>query len=187
MEIDLSDISRLYRKAHEVRYSRHEVHDRLKPNILQYDYLSLRMLVTDVKKLLTEVPSPVGNDPGIAIDIGCGKSPYREIIEARGFVVKTMDIDGNDSPDYVGTIENTGLPDGSADLVICTQVLEHSLNPGRGLQEIYRILGVCRHAAIRPTCSLNRVNHPFLLQIVSTDLVGSARHNLLGGKDAMPV
>jgi hypothetical protein len=93
-------------------------------SIFQYDYLSLRMLVTDVKKLVVEVPSPVGKDPGIAVDIGCGKSPYRELIESRGFVVKTMDIDSNGSPDYVGTIEDTGLPDASADLVICTQVLE---------------------------------------------------------------
>jgi len=84
MEIDLSDISRLYRKAHEVRYSRHEVHDRLKPNIFQYDYLSLRMLVTDVNSLVKDVPSPVEKDTGIAIDIGCGKSPYREIVESSG-------------------------------------------------------------------------------------------------------
>jgi hypothetical protein len=43
---------------------------------------------------------------------------------------------------------------------------------------------VCRHDAIRTTCSPNRGSHPFLLQVVGTDLVGSARHNLLGGEDA---
>ena len=101
MEIDLSDISRLYRKAREAGHSRHDVHDRLRPSIFQYDYLSLRMLVTDVKKLVVEVPSPVGKDPGIAVDIGCGKSPYRELIESRGFVVKTMHIDSNGSPDML--------------------------------------------------------------------------------------
>jgi len=51
-----------------------------------------------------------------------------------------MDIDETHSPDYTGTLEDTGLPDGSVDLVICTQVLEHSLDPRRGLQEIFRIL-----------------------------------------------
>src|ERR1700730_13953658 len=35
------------------------------------------------------------------------------------------------------------------------------------------------------TCSLHRGSHPFLLQIVDTDLVGSARHNLLGGENAV--
>src|SRR5271165_7216088 len=43
---------------------------------------------------------------------------------------------------------------------------------------------VCRHDATRTTCSPNRGSHPFLLRVVDTDLVGSARHNLLGGKDA---
>ena len=35
------------------------------------------------------------------------------------------------------------------------------------------------------TCSLHRGSHPFLLQIIGTDLVGSARHNLLGGENAV--
>src|SRR5258707_420703 len=44
---------------------------------------------------------------------------------------------------------------------------------------------VSRHAATRTTCSLNRGSHPFLLQILSTDLVRSARHNLLGRQQAV--
>jgi 2-polyprenyl-3-methyl-5-hydroxy-6-metoxy-1,4-benzoquinol methylase len=140
MEIDLSDISSSFREAHAVRYSRHDVRDRLKPNIFQYDYLSLRTLAIDVERLIAEVPSPPKTHSTIALDIGCGKSPYRELLESRGFVVKTMDIDDTASPDYVGRIEYTGLPDLFADLVICTQVLEHSHDPGKGLREIFRIL-----------------------------------------------
>jgi 2-polyprenyl-3-methyl-5-hydroxy-6-metoxy-1,4-benzoquinol methylase len=140
MEIDLADISSSFHEAHAVRYSRHDVHDRLKPNILQYDYLSLRALAIDVERLIAEAPSPARTRSAIALDIGCGKSPYRELLEARGFLVKTMDIDDTASPDYVGRIEYTGLPNSFADLVICTQVLEHSLDPGKGLQEIFRIL-----------------------------------------------
>jgi len=140
MEINLSDISSSFREAHAFRYSGHEVRDRLRPSIFQYDYLSLSTLATDVDRLLAEVPRPVGIRRAIALDIGCGKSPYREPLESRGFVVKTMDIDNNASPDYVGSIEDTGLPNAFADLVICTQVLEHSIHPGKGLQEIYRIL-----------------------------------------------
>jgi SAM-dependent methyltransferase len=140
MEIDLSDISSPFHEAHAVRYSRHDVRDRLKPNIFQYDYLSLRALALDVERLIAEVPPPARAGSAVALDIGCGKSPYRELLESRGFLVKTMDIDDDASPDYVGRIEYTGLPNSSADLVICTQVLEHSLDPGEGLQEIFRIL-----------------------------------------------
>jgi hypothetical protein len=43
---------------------------------------------------------------------------------------------------------------------------------------------VCRHDATRTTCSPNRGSHPFLLQVVGTDLVRSAWDNLLGGEDA---
>jgi 2-polyprenyl-3-methyl-5-hydroxy-6-metoxy-1,4-benzoquinol methylase len=140
MEIDLSDISASFRDAHAVRYSRHDVLDRLKPSILQYDYLSLHALATDVERLIAEVPAPVGTPSPIALDIGCGKSPYRDVLESRGFLVKTMDIDDTASPDYVGSIEYTSLTDSFADLVICTQVLEHSLDPDKGVQEIFRIL-----------------------------------------------
>jgi len=43
---------------------------------------------------------------------------------------------------------------------------------------------VCWHDATRTTCSPNRGSHPFLLQVVGTDLIGSARYNLLGREDA---
>jgi SAM-dependent methyltransferase len=140
VQIEISDIAASFRKAHEVKYSRHDVPDRLKPNMLQYDYLTLSALAADVKQLMLEVPIPLENGPAIALDIGCGKSPYRELLESRGFIVKTLDINDANSPDYTGTIEDTGLPDGSVDLIICTQVLEHSLDPRKGLQEISRIL-----------------------------------------------
>jgi 2-polyprenyl-3-methyl-5-hydroxy-6-metoxy-1,4-benzoquinol methylase len=140
MEIDLLDISSSFRAAHAIRYSRHDVRDRLRPSILQYDYLSLSALAGDVEQLLAEVPRLVGSDPAIALDIGCGKSPYRGLLASRGFAVTTLDIDDTTSPDHVGRIEDTGLPDASVDLVICTQVLEHSANPGLGLREIHRIL-----------------------------------------------
>jgi len=140
MQIDISDIAASFQKAHKVKYSRHDIPDRLEPSMLQYDYLTLSALAGDVKRLLLEVPPQARNGAAIALDIGCGTSPYREFLESRGFVVKTMDIDDNDSPDYTGTIEDTGLPDGSVDLVICTQVLEHSLDPRKGVQEIWRIL-----------------------------------------------
>jgi SAM-dependent methyltransferase len=98
------------------------------------------MLATDVQRLVEEVALPVERRPGMAIDIGCGESPYRTMLESCGFVIKTLDLDNNTSPDYVGSVENTGLPDASVDLVICTQVLEHCLNPSDGLREIFRIL-----------------------------------------------
>jgi SAM-dependent methyltransferase len=140
MEIDLADMSSAFRATHQKRSSRHAVPDRLTPSIFQYDYLGLHSLVADVERLIAGVPAPPGDNRPIALDLGCGKSPYRELIEARGFVLKTMDIDNGPAPDFVGTLEETGLPDGFADLVLCTQVLEHSMDPDRGVKDIFRIL-----------------------------------------------
>jgi SAM-dependent methyltransferase len=142
MEIDLSDIRSAFHKMHAVKHSRHNVQDRIRPSLFQYDYLTLSTLVADVQRLIAEVPCRTGvdQDTTVALDLGCGKSPYRFLLRSRGFVVKTMDIDPDSAADYQGTIEETGLPDQSIDLAICTQVLEHSIDPGQGLREICRIL-----------------------------------------------
>jgi SAM-dependent methyltransferase len=140
VEINLSDIGAGYRELSPGRHSRHAASDRLQPSLLQYDYLALSTLTADVRRLLGEVPPPSGAEGGIALDIGCGNSPYRALAESRGFRLKTLDISGDSGPDFVGTVEDTGLPDGFADLVLCTQVLEHSLDPERGLRDIHRIL-----------------------------------------------
>jgi SAM-dependent methyltransferase len=140
VEIDVLDMAGSFEGIHQKRSSRHAASDRLRPSIFQYDYLALSALVADVARLIAEVPTCSGAARGIALDVGCGKSPYRELIEPRGFVLRTLDIDAHSGADFVGAIEATGLPDGFADLVVCTQVLEHSLDPTRGLGEMFRIL-----------------------------------------------
>ena len=51
---------------------------------------------------------------------------------------------------------------------------------------------VCKHyklgfrcGATRGICSPNRGDHSFVLQVQGSDLVRSARHNLLGGEDTV--
>src|SRR5258706_11261636 len=122
MEIDLADISSAFRHTQDARKSRHAVSDRVTPSIFQYDYLSLDALAADVARLIAEVPLTPGDGKLRALDIGCGNSPYRELIESRGLAVQTMDIDDRTEPDFVGAVEDTRLPGGSFDLVLCTQV-----------------------------------------------------------------
>ena len=57
--------------------------------------------------------------------------------------VKTLDIDKDSDADFIADIcENNSniIPDDSFDLIICTEVLEHTLNPFDAVKEIYRIL-----------------------------------------------
>ena len=59
-------------------------------------------------------------------------------------VIETLDIDPASEATYVADIcrNNAGLiAPGRFDLVVCTEVLEHTLNPFAAVEEIRRILG----------------------------------------------
>jgi SAM-dependent methyltransferase len=140
MEIDLTDIASAFRQKHDTRKSQHGVSDRITPSIFQYDYLILDALASDVARLIREIQFEIGGVKPAALDIGCGNSPYRALLESRGLSVKTMDIDNASKPDVIGAVEDTKLPEASLDLILCTQVLEHANRPDLGVQEIFRIL-----------------------------------------------
>ena len=57
--------------------------------------------------------------------------------------VMTLDIDPNSGADYIADITNTNsslIPDSFFDAIICTEVLEHTLNPFSAVNELHRIL-----------------------------------------------
>jgi len=138
VRLDLATIRDRFTAVQRGKQSRHSVRDRTHPSIFQYDYLTLSTLSSDVQTLIAELPAPA---PGArALDLGSDKSPYREPLTARGFEVRTLDITLDLGADYAGTAEQTGLPDESFDVVLCTQVLEHSQNPWAAAAEIRRIL-----------------------------------------------
>lgn len=135
MRIDIAAMREAFLAAQAGKKSRHSVVDRTSPSLWQYDYLALSTLRQDVGALISEVPPG-----GVALDVGADKSPYRGLLEARGFTVKTIDVGAESGADFTGTVEQTGLADGSFDLVLCTQVLEHCDDPWQGVREIRRIV-----------------------------------------------
>lgn len=136
MRIELDDIQQPFRTQQRGKESPHTIGARLHPSRLQYDYLALRTLSDDIRRLLAIIQSPGGT----ALDVGSHRSPYRKLIEACGYTLKTLDLTRADGADYAGTAEETFLPGESFELVICTQVLEHSDNPWQVVREIRRIL-----------------------------------------------
>jgi len=56
--------------------------------------------------------------------------------------VETLDIDPNSGATYIADITkyNEFLPDGSFDIIVCTEVLEHTLDPFSAIKEMYRLL-----------------------------------------------
>lgn len=56
--------------------------------------------------------------------------------------VETLDIDHNSGATYIADITkyNRFLPDEKFDIIVCTEVLEHTLDPFSAVKEIYRLL-----------------------------------------------
>lgn len=77
----------------------------------------------------------------VVVDIGAGTAPYKKLISHERYI-------GVDIEDRGGVIDvliediNKGLslPDSIADLVLCTEVLEHVRKPGDVVNELFRIL-----------------------------------------------
>lgn len=138
MELDIGNLSAASQPLRDSRRSRHSVADRSTPSLRQYDYLILKALGQTIRALIERCPASPSR--ASALDLGASDSPYKNLLEANGYLVKTLDLDRSRGADYEGTIESTGLPDHSFDLVLCTEVFEHSLNPWQGIGEIQRIL-----------------------------------------------
>ena len=138
MRLAIADLKSRFTATQAGKKSRHLPEDRINPSVFQYDYLTLRRLSDDIQQLIGELPTAA---PGsVVLDLGSDKCPYRELLEGRGYTVKTLDLTRDNGADYAGTAEETGLPDRSFDVVLCTQVIEHCMNPWRALSEAARIL-----------------------------------------------
>lgn len=65
--------------------------------------------------------------------------------------ISTLDIDKNSNATYIADLCNKNIdliPSNYFDIVICTEVLEHTLNPFNAVNEIHRILKTGGHCFI---------------------------------------
>ena len=74
------------------------------------------------------------------LDVGCGAKPYYPFFEQ--YVREYVGVDLIESPtaDLVGAVENLPVPDGSFEVVLCTQVLEHCADPAQAVRELRRVV-----------------------------------------------
>jgi SAM-dependent methyltransferase len=76
--------------------------------------------------------------PPRLLDVGCGLKPYLPFFEQNVSEYVGLDV-GSPVADLEGFAEEIPAPDGSFDLVLCTQTLEHVNDPGRVVQELRRV------------------------------------------------
>jgi SAM-dependent methyltransferase len=74
------------------------------------------------------------------LDIGCGVKPYYPLFAPIASEYVGVDVVETEWADVVGPAEAIPVDDGSFDLVLCTQVLEHTDDPAQTVSELRRVL-----------------------------------------------
>jgi SAM-dependent methyltransferase len=73
------------------------------------------------------------------LDVGCGVKPYYPVFGPGASEYVGVDPE-NRAADLQGSAESLPVADASYDLVLCTQVLEHSEHPGEVVRELRRVV-----------------------------------------------
>jgi SAM-dependent methyltransferase len=120
-----------------------------RPPALRNPNLARRLGDLQLASIWRDLHRLLAKETGAVLDVGCGEQPYRSLLtHAKSY--QGLDIAESDErfgyarPDtlFVG-----GYPwpvaDASADLVLCTEVLEHVLEPADLLREVRRCVRPC--------------------------------------------
>lgn len=73
------------------------------------------------------------------LDVGCGPKPYYPFFAERASEYVGVDVVDNPVAELRGSVEELPVEDGSFDLVLCTQVLEHCDDPAQAVRELRRV------------------------------------------------
>lgn len=97
----------------------------------------------DVRAIVSSIISRHAGCGASIYDIGCGSKPFAGMVRALGCTYTGVDIaDGfyDTNPEITGSADHVPVPDGVADMVLSSQVLEHLESPVEALREAHRIL-----------------------------------------------
>lgn len=129
---------RTYLKHLEVDFWE-EKRDRLRPSILQFDFLVNQALAQDVKACFSNIRHSSKISSFSIVDIGCGHKPYLPLF--RPYVKRYVGVDVDPSgADVASDAESLPFRDESFDIAVSFQTLEHCQNPVQVIAEMRRVL-----------------------------------------------
>jgi SAM-dependent methyltransferase len=73
------------------------------------------------------------------LDVGCGIKPYESLFAPFADSYIGVDPVENPQAELQGSVEALPVEDGSFDVVLCNQVLEHCLDPALAVRELCRV------------------------------------------------
>jgi SAM-dependent methyltransferase len=73
------------------------------------------------------------------LDVGCGQKPYEPLFAPYAASYVGVDPVENPRAELRGSVEAIPVEDGSFDVVLCNQVLEHCEDPGLAVRELRRV------------------------------------------------
>lgn len=112
--------------------------ERREPRRSDRHYLTLASLAEQIR---TTIGTRLAGSTNLRVlDVGCGVKPYLPLIASRAVSYRGLDFSAGPLVDDVGLAERLPYPDASFDLVLCTQVLEHTEDPPSVVREIWRVL-----------------------------------------------
>ncbi len=113
-----------------------------KKTVSQQDVEHLRLIRENVRGFMTGAAKRCGDSPARLLDVAPQVHEGARPFFAPAVVVETFDIDPAAGCTHTGDLcaHNPSLADGSFDYVVCTEVLEHTLQPFSAVRELRRIL-----------------------------------------------
>jgi SAM-dependent methyltransferase len=112
--------------------------DLVRPSLRDFAYLDCQRRTELIAEQAAKLPSQVRN----LLDVGGRGKPYASFFVDRVVNHYVLDVEPGPSVDLVGDARSIPLADGSMDVVLCTQVLEHIPDPVAVIAEIHRVLRV---------------------------------------------
>lgn len=91
-----------------------------------------------LRKHLKEFSSSIGHN-SLILDVGCGNQPYKTFFQFDSYIGLDLTMNGKDV-EIIGDVCHLPFRENMADVIICTDVLEHVLNTEKAIMEMNRVL-----------------------------------------------